>query len=141
MRDGSVHRDLLKEWIATDTTALGKIEKVVHPLVAADRARFIEENATAPIVLLDIPLLFETGGAAKMDAVVVVSAPAEVQRSRVLERGTMTVEQFELILSKQVPDAQKRAQADYVIETTSLEAAEQAVQDVLADIHKRIDHA
>ena len=88
-----------------------------------------------------IPLLFETGAADRMDAVVVVSAPADVQRARVLERGTMTEEQFEMILSKQVPDAVKRAKADYVIETTSLEAARTAVQDVLTDIHGKLENA
>ncbi len=141
IRDGAVDRDALKDWIAKDASALRKIEAAVHPLVAADRRRFIADHSDARVILLDIPLLFETGSAGTMDAVVVVSAPAKVQRARVLERGTMSEDQFNLILSKQVPDAEKRAKADYIIETTSLEAARTAVQDVLKDIHRRLDNA
>ncbi|GGE55360.1 dephospho-CoA kinase [Actibacterium pelagium] len=135
--DGAVDRVALKDWIGAEPGALAKIEAVVHPLVAKDRADFINENQGAKVVLLDIPLLFETGGSSLMDAIVVVTAPADVQRARVLERGTMSEEQFELILSKQVPDAEKRKKADYIIETTSLEAARAAVQDVLTDISNR----
>ena len=133
--DGAVDRGVLKAWIAEDATALRRIEKVVHPLVAKDRQRFIEESQ-ADIVLLDIPLLFETGGETRVDAVVVVTAPEEVQRTRVLERGTMSEAQFEAIKAKQMPDSEKRAKADFIIETLSLEAARAAVQDVLQDIRR-----
>ncbi len=134
VRDGAVSREVLKQWIATDPTALGRIEQVVHPLVAADRAAFID-NADADVVLLDIPLLFETGANEMMDAVVVVSAPPEVQRQRVLERAGMTEAQFQTILDKQLPDAEKRARADYVIETTTLADARAQVKSVLEQIN------
>ena len=133
--DGAVDRGVLKAWIAEDANALRQIEAVVHPLVAEGRQRFIEESQ-ADIVLLDIPLLFETGGETRVDAVVVVTAPEEVQRTRVLERGTMSEAQFEAIKAKQMPDAEKRAKADFIIETLSLEAARAAVQDVLRNIRQ-----
>ncbi len=138
--DGAVDRAALKRWIDEDRDALSRIEDIVHPLVAADRAAFLERT-DADVVLLDIPLLFETGRQGDMDAVVVVSAPPEVQRARVLERGTMTETQFETILAKQVPDSEKRARADYVIQSTSLEAARAAVQDCLRDIRRKINDA
>lgn len=135
---GAVDRSVLKYWIASDASALGQIEQVVHPLVAADRAEFIKQ-AQVDLVLLDIPLLFETGSDVQMDAVVVVTAPAEVQRERVLARDGMTEAQFKTIVAKQTPDAEKRARADYVIETTSLDAAKAQVQAVLDQIRKQID--
>jgi len=138
--DGAVDRGALKDWIAKDPTALKQIEAIVHPLVAADRQAFIE-NTDAPLVVLDIPLLFETGGNTRVDAVVVVTAPEDVQRARVLERGTMTEAQFETIKAKQTPDAEKRARADYVIQTLSLDSAKAAVDAVLVDIKKRLSHA
>ncbi len=134
VQGGMVRRDALKQWIASDPDALRRIEQVVHPLVAADRAAFIE-NADADVVLLDIPLLFETGANEMMDAVVVVSAPPEIQRQRVLERAGMTEAQFQTILDKQLPDAEKRARADYVIETTTLADARAQVKSVLEQIN------
>ncbi|WP_456388496.1 dephospho-CoA kinase [Profundibacter sp.] len=136
--NGMVQRDVLKRWIASDATALGKIEQIVHPLVAADRAAFIA-RAKADIVLLDIPLLFETGSDAQMDAVVVVTAPFEVQQQRVLAREGMTQAQFDIILAKQMPDAEKRKHADYLIETTSLEEVKSQVQKILDQIKGQID--
>ncbi|MHC0052030.1 dephospho-CoA kinase [Actibacterium sp. D379-3] len=133
---GAVSRDALKRWIAQDPTALRRIEQLIHPLVAQDRADFIADHAGDDIVVLDIPLLFETGAQDQMDATLVVTAPPEVQRARVLARGTMTEAQFETILAKQVPDAEKRARADYVIETLTLEGARAAVQFVIEDIRK-----
>lgn len=140
IEDGGISRAKLKDWIAEDPAALGRIEAVVHPLVAADRAEFLDRT-TADIVLLDIPLLFETGAGKGMDAVVVVSAPEDVQRTRVLERGTMSPETFATIRDKQMPDADKRARADYVIDTRTLEAARAGVQAVLNDIRARQNDA
>jgi dephospho-CoA kinase len=134
--EGGISREALKGWIARDGTALKRIEQVVHPLVAQDRAAFLRAHAADPLVVLDIPLLFETGAEGQVDAVAVVSAPAEVQRQRVLARGTMSEAQFETILAKQLPDAAKRARADFVIETASLEGARAAVQDVIRQIRQ-----
>lgn len=138
IRNGAVDRAALKAWIAKDPNALGQLETIVHPLVAADRTAFLSQT-DAPIVLFDIPLLFETGGHKQMDAVVVVSTTAEEQRRRVMARGTMSESQFESILAKQMPDREKRARADYVIETHSLDAARSAVQACLKDIRGKID--
>jgi dephospho-CoA kinase len=137
---GQVHRDVLKDWIDRDPAALGRIEAVVHPLVAADRADFVA-TATGDIVVVDVPLLFETGGEAGVDAVVVVSAPEEVQRARVLARPGMTAARLDTILARQMPDAEKRARADHVIPTRTLEEARAGVQDVLKSIRRRVDHA
>jgi len=137
VRDGAVDRAALKEWIARDPAALGQIERAVHPLVAADREAFLADAQAKPLVLLDIPLLFETGADAQMDATLVVSAPPEVQRARVLARPGMTPAQFDLILSRQMPDADKRARATWVIETNGLEATRAAVQDLIETIRAR----
>ncbi|SDI77917.1 dephospho-CoA kinase [Aliiruegeria lutimaris] len=133
--DGAVSREALKEWISQDDTALARIEAVVHPLLAKDRAEFIAAT-DAPILLLDIPLLFETGASAGMDLNVVVSAPAAEQRKRVLARPGMSVEQFHRILSKQMPDSQKRARADLVIDTTTLEGARAQVRTLMTELRK-----
>lgn len=134
---GGVDRAALKAMIAADPAVLDRLNAIVHPLVAADRAAFLA-TATADIVLLDIPLLYESGLEKGCDAVAVVTAPPEIQRARVLARETMTPAMFETILARQMPDAEKRARADYVIETLTLEAARASVKDVLADIRRRI---
>lgn len=138
-REG-VDRTALKAWIGEDPEALGQIEAIVHPLVARDRQDFLA-NTTSDIVVLDIPLLFETGGNAAMDAVVVVSAPEDVQRERVLARGTMDEATFEGIKAKQTPDEEKRRRADYVIETTTLDQARAQVQSVLKTIRESLANA
>jgi dephospho-CoA kinase len=138
--DGEVRRDVLKEWIDRDPGALARIERVVHPLVAADRAAFIA-RAQGDVVVVDVPLLLETGGEGTVDAVVVVSAPPEVQRSRVLSRPGMTEARLEAILARQMADAEKRARADHVILTLTLEEARQGVQDVLNSIRRRAGNA
>lgn len=136
--DGSVNRAALRALIQTDPSTLDRLNAAVHPLVAEDRAQFLKAHEAAEIVLLDVPLLYESRIDTACDAVAVVSAPAEVQRQRVLARGAMTKAELETILARQMPDAEKRARADFVIPTTSLEAARQAVKDVLADIRRRI---
>ena len=138
--DGAVCRDALRRWLSRDPDALDELESVVHPLVQADRSGFLRDSA-ADIVLLDVPLLFETGADSEMDAVVVVSAPAEIQRERVLARPDMTEEIFESMLARQVPDAEKRLRADYVIESTGLEETREAVQDCLNSIRRRAEDA
>ena len=136
--DGRVDRDVLRAWVGKTPDAIDRLNAVIHPLVRRNRVDFLSENADAPIVVLDIPLLFETGGDKEVDAIVVVTAPPEVQRARVLDRGTMSVEQFETILNRQMPDADKRARADYIIETTTLDAARGAVHHVLTEIRKTL---
>jgi dephospho-CoA kinase len=138
-RDGTVNRATLRALIQADKTVLDHLNAAIHPLVAADRAAFVEKHQSAEIILLDVPLLYEIGLDNACDAVAVVSAPPEVQRQRVLDRGAMTEAEFQTILARQVPDTEKRQRATYVIPTTSLEAARQAVKDVLADIRRTKD--
>ncbi|MGB3246886.1 MAG: dephospho-CoA kinase [Sulfitobacter sp.] len=138
--DGAVSRPQLKKIIAGDPDALKRIEALVHPLVAQDRAAFLA-NAKTDIVVLDIPLLFETGGDTRMDAVACVIIPPEIQAERVLARGTMTLDQFEAIRDKQMPAAEKAERADYVITTDTLESARAQVQDIVDDIREKIAHA
>jgi dephospho-CoA kinase len=139
--EGTVDRARLKDWIAEDPRALPAIEAAIHPLVAANRADFIDRAGRegARIVLLDVPLLFETGADKIMDATLVVTAPAEIQRARVLARPGMTEAQFKAILARQLPDAEKRARATHVIETLNLDDTRAAVRDLLARI--RAAHA
>lgn len=135
LRDGGIDRAALKDWIATDASALARIEAVVHPLVAADRAAFLD-RASSDIVVLDIPLLFEKGSEAEMDATLLVTAPPEVQRARVMARPGMTEAQFATILARQMPDADKRARATHIIETLSVDAARAAVRALIAHLRK-----
>ncbi|MDU9006051.1 dephospho-CoA kinase [Sedimentitalea todarodis] len=140
IQEGAVDRTVLKTLIARDPGALKQIEAIVHPLVAEDRNKF-RENATADILVFDIPLLFETGGDAAMDAVACVSVAPDIQEQRVLERGTMTREQFEMIRAKQMPDAEKRARSDYVIITDTLDHARAQVHTIVRQIRDRQAHA
>lgn len=112
-----VDRDRLGHQVFADKAALARLEAIVHPAVAAKRAAFLEANADKPAVVFDIPLLFERGGHEAVDTIVVVSAPEDVQRARVLARSGMTVEKFEHIYGLQLHDAEKRARADHVIDT------------------------
>lgn len=137
--DGGIDRAALRAALAADPGLIAALDAIVHPLVAQDRAAFLQ-GAAAEIVVLDIPLLYEVGGAAHCDAVVVVSAPAEVQRERVLARGLSEAE-FRVILGRQMPDAEKRARADYVIETTDYQTARDGVAAVLAALRRRCAHA
>jgi len=138
--DGAVSREALKKIIATDPLALRQIEEIVHPLVARDRGAFAQAT-DADIAVFDIPLLFETGGTATMDAVAVVIVDAQTQRQRVLARGTMTEQQFRQILDMQMPAEEKAKLADYVIETDTIDHARDQVRAVIADIRERMRHA
>ena len=133
--DGAIDRAVLKSWIATDTTALRRIEAVVHPLVAADRAAF-QTAASTDIIVFDIPLLFEKRTEADMDATLVVTAPPALQRARVMARPGMTDAQFAAILSRQMPDHEKRARATHIIETLGLEAVRHGVAALIAYIRE-----
>ncbi|MDF7774184.1 dephospho-CoA kinase [Sphingomonas sp. AOB5] len=128
-----VNRTLLGEAVFGNTQAFKRLESIVHPAVAHERNLFLERNRHLPLVVLDVPLLFEAGGWRQVDKIAVVSAPAEVQRERVLARPGMTVERFESILAKQLPDAEKRARADFVIPTGgSLQETRDSVRAVIA---------
>lgn len=132
VRDGAVDRAALRDLVARDPAALAVVEGIVHPFVAADRAAFLQ--VSAPLVVLDIPLLFETGADAQVDRIAVVSAPAPLQRARVLERGTMTEAQLDAILARQMPDADKRARADYIIDSTDMDTARAAVARIVEEL-------
>ncbi|TPK20866.1 dephospho-CoA kinase [Mesorhizobium sp. B2-5-9] len=134
---GSVDRAKLGARVLGDAAALKKLEAIIHPLVRADADAFLARHRAAgeSIVVLDIPLLFETGGRGRVDKVVVVTAPAEVQRQRVLARPGMSEEKLASILARQVPDAEKRRLADFVIDTgEGLDAARAAVASIIAEI-------
>ncbi|HEX8578461.1 MAG TPA: dephospho-CoA kinase [Allosphingosinicella sp.] len=128
-----VNRTALSERVLGAPEALRRLESLVHPAVAREREAFLAANAAAPVVLLDIPLLFEAGGWQAVDKIAVVSAPAGVQRARVLARPGMTAEKFEKILARQMPDEEKRARADFIIPTGgSLDETRRAVRRILA---------
>lgn len=128
-----VNRTALSERVLGEPEKLRRLEGLIHPAVARERERFLAEHAGAPLVVLDIPLLFEKGGWNLVDKVAVVSAPPEVQRERVLSRAGMTLEKFERILSLQLPDSEKRARADFVIETDGpFEKTRRAVRRIVA---------
>lgn len=138
VEQGCVSRETLKRSIASDPALLPAIEAIVHPLVAADRTIFLS-SAQSDIVVLDIPLLFEKGTEADMDATLLVTAPPDLQRQRVLARPGMTEETLALILSRQMPDAQKRARATHIVETLSPPQTRAYVQALIA--HIRTGHA
>ena len=132
-RDGAVDRDALSDRVLGNPDELAALEALVHPAVHHERTRFIVENGDKPALLFDIPLLFETGGEHAFDKVIVVSAPEFVQRERVLARPGMTAEKFDAILARQMPDAEKRARADFVIDTGGeLSTTERQVERILA---------
>lgn len=135
--DDAVDREKLAAEVLGKPDALRELEKIVHPLVRAETEAFLRKHREAgtKIVVLDIPLLFETHGEGRVDRIVVVSAPAEVQRERVLARPGMTVEKFEAILKRQVPDAEKRARADFVVDTgKGMDAARAQVRDIIGQL-------
>ena len=136
-RDGVVDRDLLGKRILGDVAALRRLEAIVHPLVREARDAFLDDcrKTSARIFVLDVPLLFETGGEHSVDAVMVVSAPAHVQHARVLARPGMTQERFAAILSKQMPDAEKRRRAHFIVDTArGFAAADRQVASILRSL-------
>ena len=137
--DGRVDRAKLSSKVVHDPAAIKQLEQIVHPMLGASRQKFLEEaeRSGAPVVVLDIPLLFETGGEKRVDAVVVVSTDAATQRERILARGTMTSEALDGILARQLPDAEKRQRADFVVDTShGLDPVRTAIRDILAEVVK-----
>lgn len=137
--EGKVDRQKLAAQVLGKPEALKKLESIVHPMLGAHRQRFLDdaESSGAPIAVLDVPLLFETNGHHRMDAVVVVSAPADLQRQRVLARENMTAEKLDAILARQMPDEEKRQRADFVVDTSQgIEPVRARVRDILAEVAK-----
>jgi dephospho-CoA kinase len=137
--DGRVDRAKLSAKVVHDQTAIKQLEQIVHPMLGASRKKFLDEaeRSGAPVVVMDIPLLFETGGEKRVDAVVVASTDAETQRERILARGTMTSEALDGILARQLPDAEKRKRADFVVDTShGLDPVRAAIRDILAEVVK-----
>jgi len=141
MKNGAVDRQELGRQLAGSPDGFKRLEAIVHPLVRKREAKFIERERQrgSAMVLLDIPLLFETGAESRVDVIVVVSCDPQIQRERVLARPGMTVEKFNMILARQTPDAEKRARADYVIDTGhSIETAKKRVAEIVADLKRRL---
>ncbi|MFC6488256.1 dephospho-CoA kinase [Nitratireductor sp. GCM10026969] len=138
--DGTVDRTRLARAVVGKPDALKALEDLIHPMVRRDADRFVADHRGkgTPLVLLDIPLLFETGGENRVDKIVVVTAPHEVQRERVLSRPGMTEEKFAAILKRQVPDEEKRRRADFIIDTSlGMDAARLAVRDIVGQLTAR----
>jgi dephospho-CoA kinase len=131
-----INRAALKSRIAADPSTLARLETLIHPLVTADRTAFLAEAAN-DILVFDIPLLFEKGTETRMDATLLVTAPPALQRARVLARPGMTAQQFETLLARQMPDAQKRSLATHIVETLSFEATRAYVAALIAHIRTR----
>lgn len=133
-----VDRDALGKLVFADKEKLAALEAIVHPAVGHKRAEFLAANTEKPLIVFDIPLLFERGGDKAVDVVIVVSAPAGIQRERVLARPGMTAEKFEHILGLQTPDAEKRERAHYVIDTgVTLAETEQQVREIVAELAEK----
>jgi dephospho-CoA kinase len=140
-RSGIVDRVALGKQLSSEPTGFKRLEAIVHPLVRARELAFLEQQKAggADLVVLDIPLLFESGGAERVDKIVVVSSDPQIQRLRVLARPDMTEEKFNLILSRQMPDAEKRARADYVVNTgDGIKAARKQVDEIIADLRRTV---
>jgi dephospho-CoA kinase len=133
VRAGMLDRDCLAEIVLADREKLTRLEQIVHPAVHEAREAFVLEHADAPALVFEIPLLFETGGEKAFDKVVVVSAPAEIQRARVLERTGMSAAKLDSIMSRQMPDAEKRSRADFIVDTGGdLSTTEAQVRAIIA---------
>ena len=137
--DGKVNRQKLSERVVHDPAAMKQLEQIVHPMLGASRQKFLDdaEGSGAPVVVMDIPLLFETGGEKRVDAVVVVTTSPEAQRERIMARGTMTSEALDAILARQLPDTEKRRRADFVVDTShGLDPVRARIRDILAEVVK-----
>ncbi len=137
--DGKVDRKKLSARVVHDQAAIKQLEQIVHPMLGASRKKFFDdaERSGAPVVVVDVPLLFETGGEKRVDAVVVVTTSPENQRERIMARGTMTSEALDSILARQMPDAEKRKRADFVVDTShGLDPVRAQIKDILAAIVK-----
>ena len=133
--DGSVNRKSLSTEVLGDPEKIKSLESIIHPLVGEDRKVFFDENAKAKAVVLDIPLLFETGGEKFVDYIVVVDAPREIQEERVLSRPNMTKEKFEKIITQQIPNHEKKKKADFIVDTSiSIEDARNQVANIVKKI-------
>lgn len=137
--DGKVDRAKLSATVVHDPAAIQRLEQIVHPMLRSYHQKFLQdaEQAGAPVVVMDVPLLFETGGEKRVDAVVVVTTAPEVQRERILARGTMTAETLDAILARQTPDAEKRRRADFVVDTShGPDPVRVRIRDILAEVAK-----
>jgi dephospho-CoA kinase len=137
--DGKVDRAKLSAKVLHDPAAIRQLEQIVHPMLRRYHQKFLEdaERSGAPVAVMDVPLLFETGGEKRVDAVVVVTTSPENQRERILARGTMTPEAFDSILARQLPDAEKRKRADFIVDTShGLEPVRAQIRDILAEVVK-----
>ncbi|WP_024514977.1 dephospho-CoA kinase [Bradyrhizobium sp. Tv2a-2] len=137
--DGKVDRSKLSAEVVHDPAAIKRLEAIVHPMLRAYHQKFLEdaERSGAPVAVMDVPLLFETGGDRRVDAVVVVTTSPELQRERILARGTMTNEALDSILARQMPDAEKRKRADFVVDTShGLDPVRTRIRDILEQVVK-----
>jgi dephospho-CoA kinase len=137
--DGKVDRARLSAQVVHNPEAMKQLEQIVHPMLGASRKKFFDdaEAAGAPVVVVDVPLLYETGGEKRVDAVVVVTTTPEIQRERVLARGTMDEARLDAILARQLPDAEKRKRADFVVDTSDgLDPVRERIKDILAEVAK-----
>jgi dephospho-CoA kinase len=137
--NGKVDRAKLSARVVHDPAAMRQLEQIVHPMLGASRQKFFAdaEAAGAPIVVVDVPLLYETGGEKRVDAVVVVTTTPELQRERVLARGTMDAAKLDAIIAKQMPDAEKRKRADFIVDTShGLDPVRARIRDILAEVAK-----
>jgi dephospho-CoA kinase len=137
--DGKVDRARLSAQVVHDPAAMRRLEQIVHPMLGASRQKFLDEaeQSGAPVAVVDVPLLFETGGEKRVDAVVVVTTTPEIQRQRILTRDNMTGEKLDAILARQLPDAEKRKRADFVVDTSDgLDPVRARIRDILAEAGK-----
>jgi dephospho-CoA kinase len=137
--DGKVDRVRLSARVLNDPAAIKQLEQIVHPMLGASRKKFLDdaERSGAPVVVVDVPLLFETGGEKRVDAVMVVTTTPEVQRERILARENMTHEKLDTLLARQLPDAEKRKRADFVVDTShGLDPVRAAIRDILVKVVK-----